>query len=226
MNCPPGQFVHILMPATKVPGNCCPKYACRQGLPRCYSENLKQYFQPQERWDEDSCTQCECNEFGEKRCETSHCTPLSCEDKQYIDGQCCPVCDISNSKFCAPHEICDIHCLNYVHDAARNCTQCRCAPPPTKTNSSSPGDVVNRPTSSSDWNDSIPLTPSSPPPPPPPRSTPTTDSFANYTWIAYLFLGICITTGAFAIIMGISCRHICHQKGKHTLTHKQNTPLI
>lgn len=41
-----------------------------------------------------------------------------------------------------------------------------------------------------------------------------------------IVLGICITIGAFAIIVSLTCRHICHKKDKHHLNRKQNTPLI
>lgn len=47
-------------------------------------------------------------------------------------------------------------------------------------------------------------------------------------WYVHLpiVLGICITIGAFAIILSLTCRHISHKKDKHHLNRKQNTPLI
>lgn len=42
-----------------------------------------------------------------------------------------------------------------------------------------------------------------------------------------IVLGICVTIGAFAIIMCLTCRHhICHKKDKHHINRKQHTPLI
>lgn len=48
------------------------------------------------------------------------------------------------------------------------------------------------------------------------------------SWYVHLpiVLGICITIGAFAIILSLTCRHISHKKDKHHLNRKQNTPLI
>lgn len=219
IECPPGQFKQILTQATKIPGKCCARHVCSPNRPVCYSENLKRTFNAMEKWEEDACTHCECNEMGEKHCEVSHCKPLNCEDKQYIDGECCPVCDISNSRFCAPDKVCDIHCLNYMFDASRNCTLCRCATASMKNNTSN---YVPMQTSTDNWTDSDGVDDSSQSNPNNAADEPPID----YTWLIHLFLGICITTGAFAIIMSITCRHICHQKGKHTLNHKQNTPLI
>lgn len=89
-----------------------------------------------------------------------------------------------------------------------------------------------------------------PPPPPPPTTTAkavelqpsvwNTDVIDNTnasstkpindddTWYVHLpiVLGICITIGAFAIILSLTCRHISHKKDKHHLNRKQNTPLI
>lgn len=227
IECPANQFLHILSQATKIPGKCCAHYACHPYSPVCFSEYRQRYYNRLDEWEEDPCTQCKCNEMGEKRCEVSHCKPLNCEDKQYIDGQCCPICDTSNSRFCAPDKVCDIHCKNYMFDESRNCTLCRCATAAT----------TNTTTQNSTISNYVPV------------QTSTTDNWTNaeeeltdplqrhpngavngpqldYTWLIHLFLGICITTGAFVVIMSITCRHICHQKGKHTLNHKQNTPLI
>lgn len=47
-------------------------------------------------------------------------------------------------------------------------------------------------------------------------------------WYVYLpiVLGICITIGAFAIVVSLTCRHISHKKDKHHLNRKQNAPLL
>lgn len=219
MECPPEQYVHVVEPATKIPGRCCTKYGCSTNRPVCYSENLRRYFNALSKWNEDECTQCECSEMGETQCQVSHCKPLNCEDKQFIDGQCCPICDISNSKFCAPNKLCEIHCLNYVYDEAQNCTVCRCAASPKQTNGTTTAAAPTQ-TSTDIWiNTDLDATRNN-------ESGSESDSIAEFTWLIHLFLGVCIATCAFAIIMSITCRHICHQKGKHTLNHKQNTPLI
>lgn len=46
-----------------------------------------------------------------------------------------------------------------------------------------------------------------------------------YVHLPYL-LGICITIGAFAIVVSLTCRHISHKKDKHHLNRKQNAPLL
>lgn len=48
------------------------------------------------------------------------------------------------------------------------------------------------------------------------------------SWYVHLpiVLGICITIGAFTIIVCLTCRHLSHKKDKHHLNRKQNTPLI
>lgn len=48
------------------------------------------------------------------------------------------------------------------------------------------------------------------------------------SWTIHLpiVMGICITIGAFLIIVSLTCRHISNNKDKHHLNRKQNTPLI
>lgn len=225
LECPSNEYKRIHSPATKIPGKCCPEYVCTAQKPVCYSQNLKRYFNQLEKWDDDACTSCECSENGEKHCEISHCRPLNCEKKQHIDGQCCPVCDISDSKFCQPAELCDIHCLNgFLHDSIQNCSLCRCAPSIESTKPSLTDDTQNVDTTniwttnSSGYDQNIHS-----------DSTDTnTKSITDDNWLIQLpiILGICITIAAFAIIMSLTCRHITHHKDKHHFNRKQNMPLI
>lgn len=48
------------------------------------------------------------------------------------------------------------------------------------------------------------------------------------SWYEHLpiVLGICITIGAFAVILSLTCRHISHKKDKHHLNRHQDKPLI
>lgn len=127
--CPSTEYkITIVQGTPGLPGSCCTKFACTTQKPTCYSHNLGQHFNPSDQWKDDACTQCECSETGETNCETPICKPLSCEKKHTVDGECCPVCDISDSKFCEPDVECDRHCRNgYEYDPVRNCAICACA---------------------------------------------------------------------------------------------------
>lgn len=132
--CPPNQYKLTVAQATKVPGSCCAKFECTTQKPTCYSQNLQKHFDGLEQWKEDACTHCECSETGEANCETPICKALSCEKKRYIEGECCPVCDISDSKFCEPDIDCDRHCRNgFERDPVRDCAICTCAKSTAKT---------------------------------------------------------------------------------------------
>lgn len=273
--CPPNEYKITISQGTQTPGNCCPKFSCSTQKPTCYSHNLKQQFNPMDHWKDDACTHCECSETGETNCETPICKPLSCEKKHTIDGECCPVCDISDSKFCEPD--CDIHCRNgFEHDTERNCAICACAKttPTTKkttifvesgmkfgrfalysvhwsiqsqinwhllnTNrywhfflvpdgvANSTFDVITT-VEPSTWNpelntvngmstDFIDNT----------NASSTKPISNDDSWYVHLpiVLGICITIGAFAVILSLTCRHLSHKKDKQHLNRKQNTPLI
>lgn len=126
--CPANQYKITIAQATQQPGNCCAKYRCDNEKPTCYSHNLRRHINAQEQWFEDACTHCECTETGETSCEASICKPLNCEKKRTIEGECCPVCDISDSKFCEPEIECDRHCRNgFEYDPVRDCAICTCA---------------------------------------------------------------------------------------------------
>lgn len=132
--CPKNEYKMIDSPATPIPGNCCPKYQCSTQKPTCYSHYLRKHFNGLEHWTEDPCTHCECDEYGETNCETSICKPLNCEKKKTAVGECCPVCDISDSKFCEPDIDCDLHCrTGYERDPVRDCAICACAKSPATT---------------------------------------------------------------------------------------------
>lgn len=132
--CPPGEYKLTISQATQIPGNCCAKYKCTTEKPTCHSLNLHRQFNALEQWAEDACTHCECTETGETNCETSICKPLNCEKKRTIEGECCPVCDISDSKFCEPDIICDRACRNgFEYDPVRDCALCACAKSNTTT---------------------------------------------------------------------------------------------
>lgn len=123
--CPDHQYKSTVLAGTRIPGSCCPKFQCMTERPTCFSLNLQRHFNPLDKWKDDSCTQCECSETGEMNCESPACKPLSCEKKQVVEGECCPVCDINDSKFCEPE--CDLHCRNgFEHDPVRNCATCKC----------------------------------------------------------------------------------------------------
>lgn len=277
--CPPNEYKITISLGTQISGNCCPKYACSAQKPTCYSHNLKQQFNPLERWEEDACTQCECTETGEMDCETPICKPLNCEKKHIIEGECCPVCDISDSKFCEPHIVCDRYCRNgFEHDSIRNCAICACAQITQTTEkttiSTESGkwnsvrfekkrtskkkrikirkkiqfeinftififDIsdfgvanstigVTTTVERSTWNpeqntngistEYIESTNAS-------STKPITNEDSWYVHLP-IVLGICITIGAFAVILSLTCRHISHKKDKHHLNRKQNTPLI
>lgn len=125
LECPANEYKMIVSQGSRVPGRCCPTYQCTTQRPTCYSIHLKRHFDPLETWREDDCTHCECTEIGEPKCEISSCRPLVCEKKRTVEGECCPVCDISDRKFC---EDCEIQCPNgFVHDTVNNCAMCACA---------------------------------------------------------------------------------------------------
>lgn len=126
--CPPNEFKVAISQATQMPGSCCTKYRCTTEKPTCFSRNLQRQINALEKWDEDACTHCECTETGQQNCETSVCKPLNCEKKQTIAGECCPVCDISDSKFCEPEIDCERHCqYGFEYDPVRDCAICQCA---------------------------------------------------------------------------------------------------
>lgn len=126
--CPPTEYKITIIQGTKIPGSCCTKFSCTTLKPTCYSHNLGKHFNPSDQWKDDACTHCECTETGETNCESPICKPLSCEKKRTIEGECCPVCDISDSKFCETDFDCDLHCRNgYEYDHVRHCAICACA---------------------------------------------------------------------------------------------------
>lgn len=129
--CLPDQVLLVEEEATFLPGNCCPTYKCHparsnQQETTCYSTTKKEHFFTGEIWMEDACTQCECD-HGQSNCRSSSCKPIHCEKKIENPGECCPVCDLSNSKYCTGQEDCDIVCRNGYDIDVTGCTICRCA---------------------------------------------------------------------------------------------------
>ncbi|XP_031622408.1 cysteine-rich motor neuron 1 protein [Contarinia nasturtii] len=253
LKCPSNEYKITIAPGSQVPGSCCTKYHCSKEKPTCYSAALRRHFNAFEHWNEDSCTHCECTETGETNCIQSSCKPLNCAKKQEIEGECCPVCDHSDSKFCDTEIDCELHCRNgYEFDPVRDCAICTCvktitstiktttialedfsnntvAIVPTTTTTVSTTTTTASPTTTSKSSDRITetVTESDVQTDNNNSSTkPYIDEDENWTFHMPIVMGICITIGAFLIIVSLTCRHISNNKDKHHLNRKQNTPLI
>lgn len=112
-----------------IPGSCCPVYKCvhvtRPAL-SCYSSEKRKHYHHGDTWKEGDCSTCHCDEQGKKHCVMSLCKTLFCEKQINIPGECCPMCDHTNSEFCAGHEHCDIICrVGYENDTS-GCRKCKC----------------------------------------------------------------------------------------------------
>lgn len=243
IQCAPNEYKTTMLPGTRQPGHCCPKIVCAAQKPTCFSHNLKRHFNIGDRWEEDPCTSCECSETGESNCQASVCKALSCEKQQIIPGQCCPVCDTSDSKFCQSDEYCDLHCRNgFERDPILDCNICRCAKLISVT--TTPSRTIE-PITDYDTKDEVTTI-----------STPivdwTTDSNNNkylpkfdednntlsnipipdeensiYNLpISSGIVLILIAFAAFVAVFCLTCRHFNQNKDKHHLNRKQNTPLI
>lgn len=237
--CGEHEYKTLIHAGSKTPGSCCPHFSCSSQKPLCYSSNLKHHFAVNETWKEDDCTACVCSKTGESQCTSPLCKPLTCEKRIHIKGECCEVCDTSNSKYCVGDEDCDLHCLHgFEIDQSSGCTICRCAKttttpnaPPSKVPDSTPYTIV-APTNTTDATMATVSTTES-------KSSDIDQRInemdstrtAADSWFVYLpiLLGICITIAAFVIVVSLVCRHFSHNRGKHRLNHKQNnnlTPLI
>lgn len=137
--CAIDQVAVLQSEGNNLPGKCCPIYKCypiqhgggsgaaeHQPQSTCYSSAKKGHFLNGEVWMEDDCTRCECD-GGQSNCRSSVCKPINCEKKIYNRGECCPVCDLSNSKYCTGQEDCDIVCRNGYDIDVTGCTICKCA---------------------------------------------------------------------------------------------------
>lgn len=97
----------------------------------CFS-NKNRYTHGQ-TWKKNDCTNCECI-HGEEKCQSSVCKPQHCTKTITHEGECCPVCDTSESTdFCSGHENCDIACqFGYNKSMEFDCYFCKCSAKPTE----------------------------------------------------------------------------------------------
>lgn len=121
--CAAGEVIVQTMDGSVRPGHCCPTYECRK--PSCYSQTHQKEFQHGEKWIQERCTMCECNN-GSEQCESSMCKPLVCERVITVKGECCPQCDRQNSPFCPGEENCNRGCKFGYQQSADNCSLCKC----------------------------------------------------------------------------------------------------
>lgn len=246
IQCAPNEYKRTMSPGTRTPGNCCPKIGCVAQKPTCFSHNLKRHYNMGDRWEEDPCTSCECSDTGEPHCQASVCKALNCEKQQIIPGQCCPVCDTSDSKFCQSDEYCDLHCRNgFERDPIMDCNICRCAKMISITTPASPGtiepsadydtkEITTTSTQIFDWSTDSNTNDYSPKfdDDDDDNNTSSTKPIAeDENWIYNLPMssGIVLILIAFAAVVAVfclTCRHFNHNKDKHHLNRKQNTPLI
>ncbi|XP_055316795.1 uncharacterized protein LOC129576165 [Sitodiplosis mosellana] len=248
--CPPNTYKMTVAQASQVPGSCCAKYRCTTEKPTCYSHNLRRHINALEQWSEDPCTHCTCTETGETSCEASICKSLNCEKRRTIEGECCQVCDISDSKFCEPEIECDRQCRNgFEHDPVRGCAICTCAKSnatttttiststTTKQTTLGLDDIANSTiavgqittTQSTTWDTETSTDFDLSPDIIDNMNASSTKPINNdEDWYVPLriVLGICVTIAAFAIVVSLTCRRISHKKDKHHLNRKQNAPLL
>ncbi len=114
------------------PGSCCPVYKCvhitRPAI-SCYSSDKHKHYHHGETWNEGDCTTCKCDDKGKKHCVVSVCKPLLCDKQINIPGECCPMCDHTNSKFCPGEEQCEIICRYGYENDTTGCRKCKCDRP-------------------------------------------------------------------------------------------------
>lgn len=129
-----------------VPGSCCPVYKCvhitRPAI-SCYSSEKRKHYHHGETWKEGDCTSCKCDDKGKKHCVMSVCKPLLCEKQINIPGECCPMCDHTNSKFCPGQEQCEIICRYGYENDTTGCRICKCATDRTTTDKTNEDDGFN-----------------------------------------------------------------------------------
>lgn len=110
-----------------VPGSCCAP--CRDSY--CMHEG--RFRKHGEKWQDDECTECEC-EFGRPRCLVAMCEKPNCLNYKQVPGECCPVCDEDESNFCGDVRYCGIMC-KYGYLRQGDCDLCECARPPSPNGS-------------------------------------------------------------------------------------------
>ncbi|XP_015599676.1 cysteine-rich motor neuron 1 protein [Cephus cinctus] len=152
--CGPGQRpVQVRAASPEIPGSCCPLYNCKPSESVSYVDVDEDHVngtcrdsrgQPRasgERWKENSCTSCICEE-GNPSCQTTMCK--SCENVvPAAPGECCGHCPVPVLRGrCEPLRDCELHCDNgYVKDA-NSCPTCNCSNERTGPDSTSTQDKV------------------------------------------------------------------------------------
>lgn len=181
----------------------------------CYSQNHDRHFSRNSTWNEDDCTRCICDESGLPICHSSICKPKNCAKQIIIPGQCCPVCDLRDSKYCAGHSDCAIVC-RYGLDVnpVTGCQICKCA---------------------RNWPPSV-ETP--PPSPPNPAIDSTIDTNIvhrqgtefNLEFYLPILIVICLSIILFMFVVGLTCKYMQYNKDKYCVNKKMYdnnlTPLI
>ncbi|XP_037032411.1 uncharacterized protein LOC119071575 isoform X1 [Bradysia coprophila] len=138
-SCRTGQTLVLEREGMPIPGSCCPVYKCvhfTRPAVSCYSSEKNKHYHHGDTWSEGDCTTCRCDDKGKKHCVVSVCKALFCEKQINIPGECCPMCDHTNSKFCAGQEQCEIICRYGYENDTTGCRKCKCATdrPTDKTN--------------------------------------------------------------------------------------------
>lgn len=127
--CRNDEILFVEREGSTIPGSCCPIYKCvhpSRPAVSCYSSEKRKHYYHGDTWKEGDCTTCKCDDKGKEHCVISVCKPLFCEKQVNILGECCPICDHTNSKFCPGHEQCEIICrLGYENDTT-GCRKCKC----------------------------------------------------------------------------------------------------
>lgn len=180
----------------------------------CYSSSHNRHFPRNATWSEDDCTHCMCDDSGVPICHSSVCKPKNCAKLIRVPGECCPVCDQRDSKYCAGHSDCGIVC-RYGLDIhpINGCQICKCAKSwPTPQTSAQPSSY------------------------PEIDATMDTNIIHNentdFNLILHLpvLVVICLTIIIFMFIVGLTCKCLHYNKDKYCVNKKMYdnnlTPLI
>ncbi|KAI3387639.1 hypothetical protein SNEBB_008355 [Seison nebaliae] len=95
------------------PGECCPKCPSKG----CTFNNMK--FQMDEKYQQNSCTECICKETGIMQCKTKKCPSISCVYPIQREGECCPTCKPICQLKGKTYEVNQMVLIN-------DCTSCMC----------------------------------------------------------------------------------------------------
>lgn len=179
----------------------------------CYSSNHDRHYARNATWNEDDCTRCMCAANGTPICHSSVCKPKNCAKLIRLPGQCCPVCDLRDSKYCAGQSDCGIVC-RYGLDVnpITGCQVCKCKSwPPSQTSVQPPAYPEIDATMDTNivHNDNT-----------------------DFNLILYLpvLVIICMTIIIFMFVMGLMCKYLHYNKDKYCVNKKMYdnnlTPLI